>query len=52
MNILGKGGLETRKNLEYFRDLSVNPLNLGLIFLFSGSMFVNVIMEKRVNRLS
>ena len=35
--------------LEHFRDIVVNPLNPGSIFLFSGSVFVSNIIEKRVN---
>ena len=31
---------------EHFRDVAINPLSQGWIFLFSRSVFVNNIMEK------
>ena len=43
---------DTGSNLEYFRDVTVNPLNPRSIFLFPGSVFVYNIMEKRVNGFS
>ena len=38
-------GHGTGSNLEYFRDVTVNPLNLGSINLFPGSVFVCKTME-------
>ena len=52
MRFSDKDGLDTRSNLEHFRDVAVNPLNPGSIYLFSGSSFVCNIMEKRVNGFS
>ena len=52
MKFSEKDGLDTRSNLEDFRDVAVNPLNPGSIHLFSGSVFVCNIMEKRVNGFS
>ena len=49
MKFFEKGGLHTRSNLEHFRDVTVNPLNPGSIYLFPGSVFDCNIMEKRVN---
>ena len=40
-------GHETRNNLEHFRDVSVNLLNPGLIFLFASND-----IKKRVNGFS
>ena len=42
----------TRNTLENFRDLAVNSLNPGSIFLCSGSIDVIEILEKRVNEFS
>ena len=33
------------KTLEYFRDLEVNPLKLGSMFLFSWSCFLVILWE-------
>ena len=52
MKFSEKDGHDTRSNLEYLRDVTINPLNPGLIYLFSGSVFVYNIMEKRVNGFS
>ena len=41
---LGKVGHEARNTLENFRDLAVNLLNPGSIFVFSGSVFLCNIM--------
>ena len=38
---------DIRNNLELIGHVGVNPLNLGLICLFSGSVFVSNIMEER-----
>ena len=38
-------GYDTRDNLEHFWDDQFNPLGLGFLFLFSGSVFVSNIME-------
>ena len=46
MKLLWKVRHEARNTLDYFRDLVINPLNAGLIFLFSGSVFVSNIMKK------
>ena len=45
VKFLGKCGHEIRNNVEHFWDLTTNPLNMGLIFLFSRSVFVRNIME-------
>ena len=45
-----KDGHDTWNNLEHFRDVTVNPLNPGSIYIFPGSVFVCNIMEKRVSR--
>ena len=47
-----KDGHETRSNREHFRDVAVNPLIPGSIYLFPGSVFVCNIMEKRMNGFS
>ena len=47
-----KDGHDTRSNLKHFRDVTVNPLNPGSIYLSPGSVFVYNIMEKRMNRFS
>ena len=52
MKFSEKDGHATGSNLDYFRDVTVNPLNSGSIYLFPGSMFVYNIMEKRVNGFS
>ena len=52
MKFLEKDRLDTRSNLEHFRDVAVNPLNPESIHQFSGSVFVCNIMEKRVNGFS
>ena len=52
IEFLGKVGHETRNTLEHFRDLAVNHLNPGWIFIFSWSVFASNIMEKRVNGFS
>ena len=52
MIFLGQVGHGTWNNLEPFRNVTVNPLNPRSIFLFSGSLFVSIIMEKRVNVFS
>ena len=52
MKILEKDRNDTGSNLEHFRDVTVNPLNPGSIYLFLGSVFVCNIMEKRVNGFS
>ena len=52
MIFLGKVGHETKITLEHFQDIDVSPLNLGSILLFSWSVFVYNIMEKRVNGFS
>ena len=52
MKFSEKDRLDTRSNLDNFRDVPVNPLNLGSIHLFFGSVFVCNIMEKRVNGFS
>ena len=46
----GKVAHETRNNLEHYRDVAVNPLNTGSIFLFSGFVIVGNIMGKRAYR--
>ena len=43
---------DTRSNLEYFQDATINPLNPESIYLLTGSVFVYNIMEKRVNGFS
>ena len=45
LNFLENFGHETRNNMEHVRDLVVNPSNPRLIFLFSGSAFINNISE-------
>ena len=37
-----------KKKMVHFWDYAVNPLNPRSIFLFSGSVFVDNIIEKRV----
>ena len=38
--------------MTHFRDVTINPLNPWLIYVFPGSVFVCNIMEKRVNGFS
>ena len=45
MKSLAKVAHETRTNLEHLRDVAVNLLNPGSIFLFPGSVFVINIMQ-------
>ena len=52
VKFLAKDGYETKNNLEYFRNVAVNSLNPGSIFLFPGSVFVSNIIEKLVNGFS
>ena len=52
MKFSEKDGLDTRSNLEHFRDVAVNPVNPGSIYLCSGSVLVCIILEKRVNGFS
>ena len=52
MKFSEKDGHDTRNNLEHFRDVTVNPLNPGSIYLFPGYVFVCNIIEKRVNGFS
>ena len=52
MNFSEKDGHDRKRNLEHFRDVAVNPLNPGSIYLFRGSVFVCNIMEERVNGFS
>ena len=52
MKFSGKIAHETKNNLEYFRVVVINPLYSGSIFLFSESVIVSTIMEKRVNGFS
>ena len=49
MKFSTKVGHETRNNPEHFKDVAVNPLNPGLIFLFPELVFVSIVMEKREN---
>ena len=52
MKFSAKHGHETRNNLKHFRDVVVNTLNSGLIFLFPGTVFVSNIMEEGMNGFS
>ena len=52
MKFAEKDGLDTSSNLEQFRDVTVNPLDPGSIYLFPGSVFVCNVMEKQVNGFS
>ena len=45
MKFSEKDGHDRGSNLEYFRDVTINPFNPGLIYLFPGSVFVYDIME-------
>ena len=45
MNFSEKAGHETRNNVEHFRDVAVNPLNPGSIFIFSGSVFLVILWK-------
>ena len=52
MKFSEKDGHDTGSNLEHFRDVTVNPLNPGSIYLIPGFVLVCNIMEKRVNGFS
>ena len=52
MKFSEQDGPDTGSNLEHFRDIMINPLNPGSIYLFPGSVFVCNIMEKRANGFS
>ena len=52
LEIFRKVRHETRKDLKHFWDVAVNSLDARSIFLFSGSLFVSNIMEKRLNGFS
>ena len=52
MKLLGQVAYKTRYKLEQFQDVALNPLDRGSIFLFSGSVLDNKIMEKWVNGFS
>ena len=45
-DISAKFGYDTGNNLEHFRDVLINPLLPGPIFLFPGFVLVSNIMEK------
>ena len=49
MKFSGKIVHETKNNLKHFRVVVINPLNSGLFFLYSESVIVSTIMEKRMN---
>ena len=45
MTFSEKDGHDTGSNLEYFRDVTVNPLNPGSIYLFPGSVFYVILWK-------
>ena len=52
MKFSGKIAHATKKNLEHFWVVVINPLNSGSIFLFCKSVIVSTIKEKRMNGFS
>ena len=44
MKYSGYVGYDTRNNLEQFGDDRYNLLDIGFLFLFSGSLFVGNVM--------
>ena len=52
MKFSEKDDHDTGSNLKHFRDVTVNPLNPGSIYLFPGSVIFCNIMEKQVNGFS
>ena len=52
MKFSAKAAHETMDNLKDFRDVALNPLNTGSIFLFSGFVIVGNIMETRADGFS
>ena len=52
MKFSEKDGLDTKSNLEHFRDFTINPLNPGPIYLFPGSVFVCYNIEKQMDGFS
>ena len=52
MKFSGKIAHTTKKNLEHFWVVVINPLNSGSIFLFCKSVIVSTIKEKLMNGFS